>query len=119
MRLTWFAASLMAIPLLRAGAPSYLRDVRPILDQNCTSCHQPASKQSDLDLTTYAGFQAGGKRGPAFVAGSPEQSLVIQFITAALTPSMPFGQPPLAANDVSTIRDWIDRKSTRLNSSHT
>src|SRR5881396_1907541 len=107
MRLNWFAASLMAIPLLRAGDPSYLRDVRPILDKNCTSCHQPASTQSDLDLTTYARFRTGGKRGPAFVAGSPEQSLVIQFITAALTPSMPFGQPPLAANEVATIREWI------------
>jgi WD40 repeat protein len=98
---------LIAIPLPGAEDPSYLRDVRPILDQNCTSCHQPASKQSDLDLTTYTGFQAGGKRGPAFVPGSPEQSLVIQFITAALKPSMPFGQPALAANDVATIRDWI------------
>src|SRR5712691_1350952 len=108
MRLNWFAASLMAIPLLRAGDPSYLRDVRPILDKNCTSCHQPASTQSDLDLTTYSRFRTGGKRGPAFVAGSPEKILVIQFITAALTPSMPFGQPPLAATDVSTIRDWIE-----------
>src|SRR5213592_213292 len=107
MRLNWFAASLMAISLLRAGDPSYLRDVRPILDKNCTSCHQPASTQSDLDLTTYARFRTGGKRGPTFVAGSPEQSLVIQFITAAVKPSMPFGQPPLDANDVSTIRDWI------------
>src|SRR5437773_9603124 len=107
MRLNWFAASLMAVPLLRAGDPSYLRDVRPLLDKNCTSCHQPASTQSDLDLTTYARFRTGGKRGPACVAGSPEQSLVIQFITAALTPSMPFGRPPLAANDVATIRDWI------------
>jgi WD40 repeat protein len=98
---------LMAIPLLGAEDPSYLRDVRPILDRSCTSCHQPASKESDLDLTTYAGLQAGGRRGPAFVAGSPEQSLVIRFITAALQPSMPFGQPPLAADDVSTIRDWI------------
>src|SRR6266852_5739249 len=108
MRLVWFAACLMAIPLLGSEAPSYVRDVRPILDTNCTSCHQPASKQSDLDLTTYARFQAGGKRGPAFVAGSPEQSLVIQFITAALAPSMPFGQPPLAATAVSTIRDWLE-----------
>jgi WD40 repeat protein len=96
-----------SVPLLAAEDPSYLRDVRPILDQNCTSCHQPASKQSDLDLTTYARFQAGGKRGPAFVAGSPEQSLVIQFLTAAVQPSMPFGQPPLDAAAVSTIRDWI------------
>jgi WD40 repeat protein len=107
MRLMSFVACLVAVPLLAAEDPSYLRDVRPILDKNCTSCHQPASKQSDLDLTTYDTFRAGGKRGPAFVAGSPEQSLVIQFITAALKPSMPLGEPTLAADDVSTIRNWI------------
>ena len=88
-------------------AIEFNRDIKPILDTHCTGCHQPASKQSDLDLTTYAGFQAGGRRGPAFVGGSPEQSLVIQFITAALKPSMPFGQPPLSATEVTTIRDWI------------
>src|SRR5438093_9900835 len=107
VRLIWFATCLIAIPLLGAEDPSYERDVRPILDKHCTSCHQPALKRSDLDLTTYAGLQAGGKRGPAFVAGSPEQSLVIQFVTAAVKPSMPFGQPPLAADEVSTLRDWI------------
>ncbi len=107
MRLISFATCLLAIPLLAADNPSYVRDVRPILDKNCTSCHQPASKQSELDLTTYAGFQAGGKRGPAFVPGSPEQSLVVQFLTAARKPSMPFGQPPLDANEVSIIGEWI------------
>jgi WD40 repeat protein len=108
MRWMSFAAWLTAIPLLAAQEPpSYVRDVRPILDKSCTSCHQPASKQSDLDLTTYAGFQAGGRRGPAFAAGSPEQSLVLQFITAALTPPMPFGQPPLAATEIAAIREWI------------
>ena len=76
MRSVSFATCLiaLAVPLQAAEDPSYLRDVRPILDKNCTSCHQPASKQSDLDLTTYAAFRAGGRRGPAFVAGSPEQS---------------------------------------------
>jgi WD40 repeat protein len=110
MRRTWLATCLIAltaIPLLHAQAPSYTRDVRPILDRNCTNCHQPASKQSDLDLTTYAGFETGGKRGPAFVAGSPDQSLVIQFVSAAIKPSMPLGQPVLAPEDVATLRDWI------------
>jgi len=107
MRFISFVTCLMTILLGGPADQSYLRDVRPILDKNCTSCHQPASKQSELDLTTYAGFQAGGKRGPAFVPGSPEDSLVIQFITAALEPAMPFGQPRLDANDVSTMREWI------------
>ena len=109
MRVIVFAASLLAIPPALAGAQdaSYQRDVRPILDRHCTSCHQPASPKSSLDLTTYAGLRAGGTRGPALVAGSPDQSLVIQFITAALKPSMPMGQPPLAASDVSTIAAWI------------
>ena len=98
----------IAIPmLLSAATPSYYRDVRPILEKNCTSCHQPAAKQSELDLTTYARFQAGGKRGAAFLAGSPEESLVIKFITGAVKPSMPFGQPLLAAGDAAIIRDWI------------
>src|SRR5678816_3378736 len=93
----WFGAvGLLCAPLINVAqaapqappqealrpAVEFNRDIRPILDKSCTSCHQPASKQSDLDLTTHARFEAGGKRGPAFVAGSPEQSLVIQFITA-------------------------------------
>src|SRR4026209_590612 len=105
MRMVPFATWLIAIPLLRAGDPSYLRDVRPILENHCTSCHQPASKQSDLDLTTFAGFETGGKRGPAFRVGSREQSVVMQFVTAALKPFMPFGQLPLAATDVAKLRD--------------
>src|SRR5580704_19054399 len=75
--------------LLGAAETSYYRDVRPILNRNCTSCHQPAVKSSGLDLTTYAGFQTGGARGPAFVAGSPEESLAVKFITGVMKPSMP------------------------------
>ena len=110
MRWSLFATclvGLVAAPLLGAQAPSFQQSVRPILDKNCTSCHQPATKQSELDLTTHAGFQAGGRRGPAITPGSPEDSLVMQFITGALKPSMPLGQPPLAAGDVATLREWI------------
>src|SRR5262249_60340775 len=107
MRVIWFATCLMALPLLAADNPSYQRDVRPILDRSCTSCHQPAAKQSELDLTTYAGFQSGGRRGPAFVVGSPDQSLVIQFIPATVKPSIPSGQALLAADAVAIIGDAI------------
>ncbi len=93
--------------LLGAADTSYYRDVRPILKRSCTSCHQPAVKSSGLDLTSYAGFQAGGKRGPAFVSASPEESLAVRFITGAMKPSMPLSAPPLPAGDIDTIREWI------------
>ena len=93
--------------LLGAADPSYYRDVRPILNKSCASCHQPAVKSSGLDLTTYAGFQAGGKRGPAFVSGVPQESLAVKFITGAMQPSMPLSGPSLSGGDIDTIRDWI------------
>jgi len=108
MRFSLAASCVAAIPLLLGAAePSYYRDVRPILNRNCTSCHQPAVKSSGLDLTTYAGFQAGGKRGLAFVSGSPEESLAVKFITGAMKPSMPLSAPSLPSGDIDAIRDWI------------
>ena len=32
---------------------------------------------------------------------------MVQFIAGAVKPAMPFNQPPLAANEIATIRDWI------------
>src|SRR5262249_7591338 len=34
------------------------------------------------------------------------------FITASAMPAMPLGQPPLAADDVSTLREWIRSGAT-------
>jgi WD40 repeat protein len=108
MRFSVAASCVAAIPLLLgASEPSYYRDIRPILNKSCTSCHQPAVKSSGLDLTTYAGFQTGGKRGPAFVSGAPEESLAVKFISGAMQPSMPLSGPSLPGGDIDTIREWI------------
>jgi WD40 repeat protein len=58
-------------------------------------------------LTTFAGFQAGGKRGAAFISGSPVESLVVRFITGEMKPPMPLAAPALPNGDIETIRDWI------------
>jgi WD40 repeat protein len=99
------SALLLAVSL--AGAPSFSRDIRPILQKNCAACHQPASRTSGLDLTTYAGIAQGGKRGAAFVVEKPEDSLLVRYITAAMQPRMPMGAAPLADTDISLIREWI------------
>ncbi|MEW5974214.1 MAG: c-type cytochrome domain-containing protein [Acidobacteriota bacterium] len=86
---------------------SYLRDVWPVIQRRCQGCHQPAVKLGNLDLTRYESFQAGGKSGPAFVAGDPDGSLLMALITGRREPRMPMGQDPLDQSQIELFREWI------------
>lgn len=47
---------LAALPVCAAGAnasPSFQKDVRPILAENCVVCHNPQKRKGDLDLTPF------------------------------------------------------------------
>src|SRR5688572_282048 len=76
---------------------SYFRQIRPVIQRQCQGCHQPASKQADLVLTSYEGFKAGGKSGPSFLAGKPDQSLVLAYLKGDRQPRMPLGGEPIPA----------------------
>jgi WD40 repeat protein len=107
MRLRLYAIGLAASALLPAADPSYSRDVQPLLTKHCSGCHQPASKASGLDLTTFQAFQTGGKRGPGFTAGSPDASLALKYSTGEMKPPMPLGGPALSPENIATLRTWI------------
>src|ERR1700689_1247298 len=92
---------------LPAATPSFSRDIQPILQKRCQGCHQPASRMSDLDLTTFDGFSKGGKHGPAFVAERPDDSIIVRYLTAALQPRMPLGEPALPESEIALVREWI------------
>ncbi len=98
-----FFASLLFL----AAAPSYQTDIQPLLQKHCTGCHQPASKAAGLDLTTFADSTKGGRLGAAWLAGEPEESLVVKYLVAAKQPRMPLGRPPLAEAEIKIFRDWI------------
>jgi DNA-binding beta-propeller fold protein YncE/mono/diheme cytochrome c family protein len=86
---------------------SYFRQIRPVLQRQCQGCHQPASKQADLVLTSYEGFRSGGKSGPSFLAGKPDQSLVLAYLKGDRQPRMPLGGEPIAAEQIDLFRRWI------------
>jgi WD40 repeat protein len=100
-------ALVLSLPQLAQGAPSFVRDIKPILQKQCQGCHQPASKSSDLDLTTFAAFAKGGKRGASYVAGNPASSLVIKYINGEQQPRMPIGGSPLTSDQVRLFQEWI------------
>src|SRR5215217_1618740 len=51
--------------------------IRPVLANNCYSCHTGA-KSGGLRLDSREGILQGGKSGPAIVVGKPEASLLVQ-----------------------------------------
>jgi hypothetical protein len=93
------------VALSHAATVEFNAQVRPILADKCYTCHGPDSgKKLPLRLDSEAGAER------AIVAGHPEQSLLIQRITAE-KPAM--RMPPvysglkLTDNEIATLRQWI------------
>src|ERR1043166_3189944 len=101
------ASLLVCVPLGATDPVSFDKQIRPILSRNCAGCHQPASRQSGLSLATFADFQKGGNKGPAFNPGNPYKSVVISYVTGKTKPQMPFGGKPLPDDQIELLRRWI------------
>ena len=91
---------------------SYFNDIRPVLQQHCQGCHQPAKAGGDYVMTSYDDlFAAGSSDVEPIVAGKPsEAGLIEQVISVDDKPAkMPKGKPPLANHEVALIRKWIEQ----------
>jgi WD40 repeat protein len=98
------------LPPLDPGAAakiSYRKDVAPILKRHCISCHTKNEAEADLNMDTVKLFIRGGKKGPAIVAGKPDDSLAIQMVTGVKKPAMPHKQAPLPPAKIQTLRLWV------------
>src|ERR1044072_5747028 len=93
-----------------AGSVDFNRDIRPILSDNCFSCHGPDDKQrkAGLRLDTKEGAFAGpGVIVPNDSAGSR----LIQRITAKdpdLRMPPPYSGHSLTEKQIDLLRRWVD-----------
>jgi WD40 repeat protein len=89
---------------------SFYRDVRPIFQDRCQGCHQPAKSLGGLAMTGYAAIKKGGDSGSAgFVPGKPDESELLSQVLPAgdAPPAMPKGGPALKPDQTDLIRRWI------------
>lgn len=90
------------------GLEFFERKIRPVLVEQCYSCHSADKKQrGGLVLDTREGLFKGGDTGPALVPGKPEDSLLIK----ALRYTDPgLRMPPkgkLPAEVVADFEQWV------------
>src|SRR5262249_55666554 len=86
------------------------RNIRPIFQQYCQGCHQPAKAQGGLIMTNYAAlFEEGDSGEPGIIPGKPDASRIVAQITPhdGKPPEMPKGREPLPQKEVTLIKKWI------------
>ena len=100
------ALVILAVSRSVAADVDFRRDISPILERRCLSCHNGAEKKGKLSLQTEKEALAGGENGAAIEPGKPAESLLLDYISGD-KPEMPKKGPPLTKEEVALIRDWI------------
>jgi cytochrome c553 len=107
------AVGLIALATFQAraqtdGADFFEKNVRPIFVQRCFGCHGAgASPMGGLRLDSRESILRGGGRGPAVVAGKPNESLLIHALQQTDDSlKMPPGKK-LSDAEIAMLAQWI------------
>jgi mono/diheme cytochrome c family protein len=107
--LTACGAPASAPVVLPAHTPSttvsFSKDVLPIFQASCVSCHGGEKTSKGLDLKTYASLMTGSQSGAVIVSGNAANSMLIQSIQLG---KMPKRGGPLPADQIQLIMDWVN-----------
>ena len=96
----------------------YAKNIHPIFDANCVSCHGESKVSGGLRLDSYDGLMRGGSDGAVIISGDPDRSLLLKRVTLPeghkqLMPAE--GKPRLSAGQIAWLRAWIQQGSSPSN----
>jgi hypothetical protein len=86
---------------------TYQDHVLPLIEANCSKCHNADKKKADLDLTSYQGALQGSGSGQVLISGNPDGSKLWKAITHAEEPNMPPNRPKLPEKELAIFKQWI------------
>jgi WD40 repeat protein len=88
---------------------SFINDVVPILKENCFACHDAKKRKGKFEMTTYETFRKGGTKDDPITPDKPDESLLIDVLTATDNSRMPPKEAgePLDKAKIAVIEKWI------------
>jgi hypothetical protein len=92
----------------------YTAIIAPILEKRCVQCHKEGKAKGKLRMDRYDLLMAGGKEGPALIAGDAAGSLIIQRIELPEDDEEhmpPEGKLDIEAHELTLLKWWIDQGS--------
>jgi len=97
-------------PLRSADPVSYLRDIKPILQERCYACHSALKQKAKLRLDTAALAITGGRSGAAIKPGDAAASVLIDRVNDPNESTrMPPEGKPLSAEQIALLKAWVEQ----------
>jgi outer membrane lipoprotein-sorting protein len=81
--------------------------VQGIFQANCMGCHGGRGAKGGFSVASYQDVMKGGRGGLAVIAGDPDNSSLVKYLTGEKSPQMPQGKAPLSGGDIEKIKAWI------------
>ncbi len=91
----------------KTPAVNYYRDIEPILNSSCVSCHQESMAAGGLKLDAPENLLQGGASGKVVIPGKADRSLLYQRLTVTTDKRMP-PVGVLTEEQLALIRAWIN-----------
>lgn len=92
------------------SASVYQKHIQPIINAKCKSCHNGDKAKGNLDMSSFAAIQKGGKRGPLWIANDATNSSFIKRVLLPLNHKKhmaPEGKPQMTKEEIELVSEWI------------
>ena len=92
------------------GKVDFVKEIHPILEQQCVKCHGAEKQKGKLRLDSLAAGLKGGKGGPALVPGDSAKSDLFHRVTLPKSDDdfMPSEGEPLPKAQLDLLKKWIE-----------
>jgi formylglycine-generating enzyme required for sulfatase activity/mono/diheme cytochrome c family protein len=101
----------LSLTIQGQDAVDFSKQVKPILEANCLSCHNPENVKGELLMDTRENVIIGGEYGPALEPGKPDESSL--YTLTILDPDdediMPPKGDPLTKTQTDILKTWIEQ----------
>ncbi len=98
---------ILPFPVSGADKITYQDHILPLVEANCSKCHNADKRKADLDLTSYQGALKGSGSGPVVLSGNVDGSKLWKALSHSEEPYMPPNRPKLDDKELDLFKKWI------------
>ena len=106
--ITILAATDLTEAVAAGDAPSFEKDVAPLLIRRCLECHQSANPSGGLSLQSASDLAKGGDSGAVVLSKASAESRLLERVVAGEMPPLKHGESQkLQDAEIQILQRWI------------